>query len=660
MSCIVGLRHLDSGDLTVFGRSRNGHLGHLCGYMPQDISLLSVLTIGEVLHHFGLIYGMSEVAIENKVNFLTNFLDLPDTSRQIQYLSGGQKRRVSLAACMIHNPNLLVLDEPTVGLDPLLRQRIWQHLFEISRSGTTIILSTHYVEESKRCDKVGFMRGGKLLAEDAPAALLSRYDAPTLEDVSLHLARLDDENPQTYAPPDIVNTKWLDFTLGDEESGVVRAKVYRKLSISLHDNVVHSPVNVETDHASIIYALALKAWRRRKRDWRFLFSEIILPIIILFVLQNVVGLEPRDIPVSLVTGNPNVTNNAELIEFCGQRDRPITYTKCFENMGICDFIRTFEPHEFDWVTTNSFESGLQDIYDGNTFAVLAFPPNYAFHMKNRIIERNFVDNETISGTTISIRMDESNVIKTSWMKQIIATKYAKYLNKIGAACGGDYNSDIVKPAIGYTAIYGGLGIESIIIFSQPAMLITTMVFLSQISGLEWILDRMEGLEDRDYAAGVTLRHRICASMMTDSIKIVVQLTVFIGLLTTVYGMEVHGAWVLALGIVFMAAFEGVAIGWMIGTLRDSALEAIVIIMFVSIFQAAATGVFFSLEVTLDYYRNYFCNWLPSTYPNEAFRSIVSRGWGLENPHVTKGFIAAAGWTLLSIVVVVLVERRKRK
>lgn len=87
-----------------------------------------------------------------------------------------------------------------------------------------------------------------------------------------------------------------------------------------------------------------------------------------------------------------------------------------------------------------------------------------------------------------------------------------------------------------------------------------MVFLSQISGLEWILDRMEGLEDRDYAAGVTLRHRICASMMTDSIKIVVQLTVFIGLLTTVYGMEVHGAWVLALGIVFMAAFEGVAIG----------------------------------------------------------------------------------------------------
>ncbi|XP_035711650.1 uncharacterized protein LOC110854837 isoform X1 [Folsomia candida] len=529
------------------------------------------------------------------------------------------------------------------------------------------------------------MRGGKLLAEDAPASLLSRYNSPTLEDVSLHLARLDDENPQNYAPPDIVSTKWLHFTLGDEESGVVKAKLYRKLSISLHDNVmVNSPVNVEPNHASIIYALALKAWRRRKRDWRFLFSELILPIILLFVFQNVIGREPRDIPVSLVTGNPNVTNNAELLEFCGQRVTP----KCFENLGICDFIRTFEPHEFDWVTANSFESGLQDIHDGNTFAVLSFPPNYAFHMRNRILERNFAGNETISGTTISIRMDESNFIKTSWMKHLIATKYLRYLGQIGTACGGDDENDMIKPPVKgrvdiptapgriptyylaswvcqqltcqYTAIYGGVGIESIIKFSQPALLIYIMIFLSQISGLEWILDRMEGLEDRDYAAGVTLRHRICASVVTDSIKIVLQMTVFIALLTIVYEMEVHGAWPLALGIVFMAAFEGVAIGWMIGTLRDSVMEAIVIIMFICVFQAAATGVFFSLEVIVDYYRNYFCNWLPSTYPNEAFRSIVSRGWGLDNLHVTKGFIAAAGWTLFSIFVVVLVERRKRK
>ncbi|XP_035711665.1 ABC transporter G family member 23 isoform X2 [Folsomia candida] len=657
MSIIVGLRHLDSGDLTVFGRQRNGYLGHLCGYMPQDISLLNVLTIGEVLHHFGLIYGMSDVAIENKVKFLTNFLDLPHTSSQVQCLSGGQKRRVSLAACMIHNPNLLVLDEPTVGLDPLLRQRIWDHLFEISRSGTTIILSTHYVEESKRCDKVGFMRGGKLLAEDAPASLLSRYDAPSLEDVSLHLARLDDENPQNYALPDIGNRKWPHSRRDDDqECGVVKAKTYRKLSISLHDHVAHSPVNVETNHASIIYALVLKAWQRRRRNWRLPFIELGLPVLILFVLQNTVGLEPRDIPVSFVTGNPNVTNNAELLEFCGQN----VTSKCFGNMGFCDFVRTFEENEVVWMTTNSFESGLQDIHDGKTFAVLAFPQNYEFHMRNRILERNFADNETVSGTTISIRMDESNAIKTSWMKKTIATKYIQYLNRIGTACGGDDDSDMIKPAVKYTAIYGGLGVESIVKFSQPAMLINTMVFLSVMVGLEWSIDRMAGLEDRDLAAGVTLGHRILASVVTDSIKIVLQMTIFFGAMTAVYEMEVHGSWVLAVGIVFMAAMEGVAMGWMIGTLRDSDIEAIVCMVFIAIYQTFATGVFFSQEVAYESYRTYVCNWLPSTYPNEAFRSIVSRGWGLENPHVSKGFIAAASWTLISIIIVLLVERTKRK
>lgn len=87
-----------------------------------------------------------------------------------------------------------------------------------------------------------------------------------------------------------------------------------------------------------------------------------------------------------------------------------------------------------------------------------------------------------------------------------------------------------------------------------------MMFLSQSGGIVWIVDRSEGLEDRDYAAGVTLRHRIAASLLTDSTKIVIQLIVFVTLLTAVYGMRVKGSWVLMLALVFLASVEGLAIG----------------------------------------------------------------------------------------------------
>ncbi|XP_035701741.1 ABC transporter G family member 23-like [Folsomia candida] len=154
LSCIVGLHRLDSGQVTVHSESRPDNLGNFCGYMPQETALLDVLTIREVLKYFGLLYGMKTQDIESRTHFLSEILDLYQLDAVINTLSGGQKRRVSMAAAMIHNPPLLVLGEPCVGLDPLLRQRIWEYLSKISgEQGKTIIISTHYIEETRFCDK---------------------------------------------------------------------------------------------------------------------------------------------------------------------------------------------------------------------------------------------------------------------------------------------------------------------------------------------------------------------------------------------------------------------------------------------------------------------------------------------------------------------------
>merc|ERR1719489_653174 len=108
---------------------------------------------------------MSYEKYKERIDFLMKFLDLPSRTRMLQRMSGGQQRRASLAVALLHEPELLILDEPTVGVDPLLRQIIWSHLIKISRTTTTtIVITTHYVEEARQAHRVGMMRNGRLLA----------------------------------------------------------------------------------------------------------------------------------------------------------------------------------------------------------------------------------------------------------------------------------------------------------------------------------------------------------------------------------------------------------------------------------------------------------------------------------------------------------------
>ncbi|CAG2115275.1 unnamed protein product, partial [Medioppia subpectinata] len=193
LKCILGRLKPDSGDICIFGdKPSKCHIpGAGVGYMPQEIALYQDFTIGELLRYFGRIFAMNCREIEAKIQELIDLLQLPKKSTLIGKISGGQQRRTSLACALIHSPPLLILDEPTVGTDPILRQTIWYHLKWLCRSGLTIILTTHYIEEARSADTVAFMRCGKILAEDNPNLLLDKYLMTSLEDVFLRLCHLD-------------------------------------------------------------------------------------------------------------------------------------------------------------------------------------------------------------------------------------------------------------------------------------------------------------------------------------------------------------------------------------------------------------------------------------------------------------------------------------
>lgn len=133
----------------------SGVPGKRVGYMPQETALYGEFTIRETMMYFGWIFGMKTEEIAARLKFLLEFLDLPSQNRYVKNLSGGQQRRVSFAVALLHDPELLILDEPTVGVDPLLRQNIWNHLVNITKTGQkTIIITTHYIEEARQAHTV--------------------------------------------------------------------------------------------------------------------------------------------------------------------------------------------------------------------------------------------------------------------------------------------------------------------------------------------------------------------------------------------------------------------------------------------------------------------------------------------------------------------------
>jgi ABC-type multidrug transport system ATPase subunit len=127
LSCLVALRTLNSGEIQVLGHEpgspKSGVPGPQVGYMPQELALYGDFTIKETLTYFGRIYKLKNAFVDSQLKFLSKLLDLPPSDRYIKTMSGGQQRRVSFAVALFHEPELLILDEPTVGVDPLLRHR---------------------------------------------------------------------------------------------------------------------------------------------------------------------------------------------------------------------------------------------------------------------------------------------------------------------------------------------------------------------------------------------------------------------------------------------------------------------------------------------------------------------------------------------------------
>src|SRR5712671_4410235 len=185
MRMLCGLTHPTSGRATIEGADTwkdRQRVRTKFGYVPQRFSLYRDLTVVENFRFFGGAYGVPGAELDGRIERLLDVTDLQKKGNTTAAsLSGGMRQLLAIGCALVHNPPLLFFDEPTVGLDPVHRQQIWNLLYDLSHEGKTIFVTTHYMDEVERCTEVGFIEEGRLLAKAPPRALKSSFRTRLLE-----------------------------------------------------------------------------------------------------------------------------------------------------------------------------------------------------------------------------------------------------------------------------------------------------------------------------------------------------------------------------------------------------------------------------------------------------------------------------------------------
>jgi ABC-2 type transport system ATP-binding protein len=193
MKMLIGISEPSAGDAVVAGYQVSTNADAVkknIGYMSQKFALYDDLTIKENIQFFGGIYGLNRKTLQQKYTDVLENLGLQSHAKQlVGSLPLGWKQKLAFSVALLHDPKVVFLDEPTGGVDPITRRQFWELIYEAANRGTTIFVTTHYMDEAEYCDRISMMVAGEIKALDTPKALKEHFGVKSLNDVFLKLAR---------------------------------------------------------------------------------------------------------------------------------------------------------------------------------------------------------------------------------------------------------------------------------------------------------------------------------------------------------------------------------------------------------------------------------------------------------------------------------------
>ena len=639
LKCILGRLTPESGKVRVFGRKPS----HGTGYMPQELALFGEFSIEETLTYFGHLHKMSQSMIEERTDFLIQLLSLPKKTRIIYQLSGGQQRRVSMAVALLHKPALAILDEPTVGLDPLLRKKIWDYLAMITmQDNMTVIITTHYIEEARCADVVGLMRGGKLIQENNPDLLLAAYKCKTLEDVFLKVCQQIDMVKRN-SKIEIKNNVDDDIVINNEKpiqngvnfkNGINRAKSY---GIDSNQNLIEKNRYNSNYHKSrpyidvqLIIALFTKNWIALRGN-RLLLLMYFLPSLQFSFFAVSVGRDPISIPVAIFN-----------------EEKPEQFTKSYLDKLNKDMILQ--------IRYNSLDEAVDSIRKGDSWFAFHFHHKFTESLKTRTEDAAFATNETISESNIHLYADMSNAVIAISIFRAVLVSFLDFMKNVLAASGYNSNS-IALPIEVKEVIYGSSGIEpSLMEWMAPGTLIALIFFAPlALTGFALIKERKEGLLERSLVAGVRAEEVIVSHFILQSIVLAIQVILLMMTTFVLWEIPYHGNLLETATIIFLQGVSGIGFGLLISSVCADEVTAMVIGSAVVFPSWCICGTFWPID-GMGQIAKSFTYFLPLTLPLEALRCIVERGWDITYFPVFVGFFVCGVYIFIFVFLSIIFFR----
>uniref|UniRef100_A0AAQ5YPJ2 ABC transporter domain-containing protein n=1 Tax=Amphiprion ocellaris TaxID=80972 RepID=A0AAQ5YPJ2_AMPOC len=635
LKCIVGTLKISRGQITVLGKppAFPGHdvPGRKVGYMPQELALYNEFTISDTLTFFGRIHGLTSKETQARMNFLIDFLDLPQKHSLVRNLSGGQRRRVSLGAALLQNPELLILDEPTVGVDPVLRAKIWQHLVEIVKTGkVSVIITTHYIEEARQANVVGLMRNGCLLAEGPPEAVMKQHSATTLERAFLQLCQTSDQisSKRGSSPQGGPLENSQSFESSRDESQPILA-----VGLAAKDEIPKYTADWKVRARHLlpkwrnIAALMIKTLVRMKRMPFSLCFQFLLPVIQISLICLCVGGDPKGIHVAVVNNETS----------------PSSFSQ-----SLLSFLDNSSVHQVPLSHKDAFEG----IYNGEYWGVIGFGKNFTSYLTKRLLYRQ-VSRDVVDGGSVHVWLDFTN-------RQIALMLQKKLHEAFQAFVDHQWSSMSYLTALPIKfeePIYGSQNTDFTTFVTPGAVLSITFYLAVGLTALSFVLERKEGLLDRCWVAGVSSLETMLAHLFSQLFVISVQIILLLLFILLVFKMPNEGSLVLVIILIVLQGVTGISFGLVISSAIDDEQNANQAALGIFYPNLILSGIIWPVEC-IPYPLRYLSLALPQTYASEALRCIMYRGWGLSQMMVWRGFIVTLGWnTFFLILATVILKLR---
>ncbi|KAK5638169.1 hypothetical protein RI129_012464 [Pyrocoelia pectoralis] len=623
---IIGRKKLDSGELWVLNDNslnftNNTKTKPRIGFMPQETALYCEFTISEFMRYFGTLTGLQSEQIRSQINFLADLLLLPNINSKIKHLDVSEKKRVSFGLALLREPELLVLDETTFGLDTLYKEIIWKHLVDITRKfHATVIITGNGIDELQKADIIGIMRKGLLVAEESPPSLLERFEVNTLESAFVKLSTEQDGLG-------VSNTRAVFNNFGLETDYVARYIVGDYLT---DRNRGH------------IKVLVLKNFIWFTRYWLTNLSLIAIPLIQCIILVVSYGRPPTHLEVAVVNYESNHTE-------C----KPIS---C-ENPHLgCNYISYVADEFIKLVDYGSEAEALTSVRTGRHYASVVLRQNYTAALTSRMDSWQDANDWDIFHSIIDITCDFSKANIGTFLKLHFHKGFREFIKEYYEACQRNRN-DVLLPFQWKNNVYDimNLGMTQ---YSSPGILLTTIFLLPVgLTAFSLMSERKEGVLDRTLNAGVRLKEILISHFISNFCFMVFFSLVIMGAAIYLLELVVNGSFILVGALALLTGLCGIYVGYLLSLTCKTESSAIWIALAAYIPCICMSAILWPIQGMVSALRP-LAYALPLTLPIESMRSIMQQGWGLSNVMVYLGFITIILWSVFFVVVCHLLIRNK--